>query len=223
MEDALGIYEQLNDISGQAQSLQQLARLLYAEPHGYQLDIAEEAALQAINLLPDDGEQFQVCRCYRILGDICSSKGKIEEAANHFNTALEIASTFNWYSEQFWNHHSLAWLLSCEGMFDSAHIHIGHAKSNAIHDPYLMGRVMSLWAKILYKECRFEEAKSEALCAADVFEKLGAMGSVRHCRAIIQDIEALAPSGILDSNGESPETSLLPTPVDSPFLAHSTE
>ena len=221
VEEALGIYKQLNDISGQAQSLQQFARLLYAEH--YLLDVAEEAALQAINLLPENSEQFQVCRCYHILGDICSSQGKREEAVNHFTSALEIASTFNWHSEQFWNHHSLAWLLSGEDKFDGAHIHIEHAKPHAIYDPYLMGRAMGSQAKILYDECRFEEAKSEALSAVDVFEKLGATDNVEYCRAIIQDIEALAASGTLDVDGMPLETPPLPTPVDSPFLAPSTE
>ena len=223
VEEALEIYKQLNHTSGQAQSLQQFARLLYAERDGYQLDAAEKAALQAIDLLPENGEQFQVCRCYRILGDICYSNGRKEEAANHFNTALEIASTFNWDSEQFWGHHSLAWLLFGEKMFTSAHIHIEHAKSHAVHDPYLMGRVMGLQARIFYEECRFEEAKSEALHAVDVFEKLGAMDNVEYCRAILQDIEALTASGISDVNGELLETVLLPSPNDRPFLAHSTE
>jgi len=224
VEEALRISKQLNHTSGQAQSLQQLARLLlWSNPGHHQLDVAKEAALQAINLLPDNGEQFQVCRCYRILGDICSYLGKTEEAANHFNGALKIASTFKWHSEQFWIHYSLAWLLSVEDTFDGAHIHIEHAKLHAIHDPYLMSYVMGLQARILCKESRFGEAKSEALHAVDMFEKLGAMNDVEYCRAILQDIEKLRASSMLDFDGEPLETLLLPTPVDHPFLEHSTE
>ena len=48
---------------------------------------------------------------------------------------------------------------------------------------------MILQTEILYYEHRFEEAKSEALCAADVFEKLGAARSLEICRELLQVIE----------------------------------
>lgn len=45
---------------------------------------------------------------------------------------------------------------------------------------------MILQALILYQQHRFEEAMSEALRAADVYEKLGAERNPEECRAPIQ-------------------------------------
>jgi hypothetical protein len=53
-KESLGIFERLNNVSEQAQSLQQLAQLLH---HDNQLDAAEAAASRSIDLLPDS-EQF---------------------------------------------------------------------------------------------------------------------------------------------------------------------
>ena len=39
------------------------------------------------------------------------------------------------------------------------------------------------------KECMFDEAKSEALRAADLFEKLGAAKGLERCRKLLRDIE----------------------------------
>jgi hypothetical protein len=93
VKEALEIYERLNDISGQARCLCQLAYLLYGD---WQLDAAEGAALQVIDRFSGKSEQDPVCDCYRLLGDIYRSKGEKEKAIDHFRTALEIASSFNW-------------------------------------------------------------------------------------------------------------------------------
>ena len=66
-EEALEIYEQSNDVPGQARCRQELALLLYDDK---QLDAAEEAALRAIDLFSDEGDQFLVCECYHILGNV---------------------------------------------------------------------------------------------------------------------------------------------------------
>ena len=87
--EALEVCERLDDVSGQAYSLQQLAWLLYDDD---QPDAAEEAVSRAIDLLSGEDKQFPVCECYRVLGLICHSKGKMEEAIKHLTTALEIAS-----------------------------------------------------------------------------------------------------------------------------------
>ena len=185
-KEALGIYEGLNDASGQAQSLEFLARLLCGDE---QLDAAEEAASRAVELFPDKGEEFRVCRCHRALGDIHYSKGETEQAICHFETALAIASSSNWDDQQFWILRSLAQLFFTQGRFDDAHAHIERAKSNAKDDPYYLGRAMNLQARFLYQEYRFEEAKSEALHAADVYEKLGATKDLEACRELLRDIK----------------------------------
>ena len=186
VKEALEIHERLNDVPGQAWSLQRLARLLYS---GKQFNAAEEAALRAIDLLSDEGNQFPICECYRTLGQICHSRGETEKAIKHFETAVGIASTFNWYNILFWNNYSLAELFFDEHRFDDAHTHIERAKSHAVNDSYLLGRAMELRAEFWYEERKFEEAKSEVLRAVDVYEGIGSTKDVEDCKAILRVIE----------------------------------
>jgi tetratricopeptide (TPR) repeat protein len=185
-KESLGIFEQLNDTSGQAESLHSLAQLLYKDN---QLDAAEEAALQALNLHLDKDEQLRVCQVYDTLGDICHSKGETEEAVNYFKLTLGIASSFNWHNQQFWALYSLVELFFDEGRFGDAHAHIECARLHVVNDPYCLGCAMHLQAWLYYSQCRLEEAKSEALCTVNVFEKLGASRDVERCRELLQWIE----------------------------------
>ena len=186
VEEALAIYERLNDITGQAQSWRELASLLYEDK---QLDAAEEAALRVLDLPSDKGIQFEACECHRILGNISRLRGETEKAINHFETALGIASSFNWATSLFWNNHSLAELFLCENRFDDAHAHLERARPYAINSPYLLGRTMELQAWIWNKERRLEEAKSWALRAASAFEKTGAAKDAERCRELLRYIE----------------------------------
>ena len=221
--EALGIYERRNDKLGQAMSWDYLSWLLHEDK---QLDAAEEAASRAINLFLDEGDQFWVGRSHRLLGNIYHSKGETEKAINHFETALGIASPLNWHSEQFWIHFSLAWLFFNEHRLDAAHAHVKHAKSHTVNDLCNLGRTMLLWARILYKECKFGEAQSKALCAADVFEKFGAAMDLEDCRELLRDIETgvgrSATSGQSDFNGEPLEI-VPPASVNSPPSAYGGE
>ena len=185
-KEALAIYEQLDDISGQAQSWQRIAWLLYDDN---QLGAAEEAALRVIDLLSGTDTKFPVCGCYRLLGNICCSRGETEKAIKHYETALGIASTFNWRYQLFWIHYGLATLFFGENKFNDAYAHIERAKPHAVNDGYMMGRAMELRARILYKEGKLEEAKSEALRAVDVYEGIGAAKDVEDCRAILRKVE----------------------------------
>ena len=204
-KEALEIYKRLNDRPRQAQSWQRLASLLTNDGR---LDAAEDAVSQALNLLPGEGDQFGVCKCHRLLGSIYLSKGETKKAINRFETALGMASSFNWDNEQFWNHLSLAWLFLGEGRFDDAHAHVERAKSHAINDTYNLGRAMELQAIVWCKECRFEDAKSEALRSADVYAKLGVVKDLERCKALLQDMEGETKE--LVTPGESLETVLPP-------------
>jgi tetratricopeptide (TPR) repeat protein len=184
IEEALGIYKRLDNLSGQARSLRILAHLLRSDG---QLDAAEGIATQVIDCFL--GEQFQVCDCHRVLGNICSSKGETEKAVNHLKTALEIASSFNWNIQLLWIHCSLAELSFDKGRFDEAHTHIEHAKSHVVNDTYRLGRVVEQQARFWYKQRKFGEARSAASHAADVFERLGVMEGVEDCRGLLQMIE----------------------------------
>jgi len=221
---ALGIYEQLNNTLGQAQALQHLAWLLHGDN---QLDAAEEAALQSIALLPNEGEQSIACRCYHTLGSICLSKGETETAITYFETALGIASSFNWHDQLFWNHCSLAELFSKQGKLSDAYTHIEHAKSYAINDTYLLGHAMRLQAGFLYHQDRLKEARSEASHAFTIFENSGAVVDAERCREILHNIErkmkSLVVSSEADSNCELLEVMPSPVHINSLFTAYDTE
>ena len=209
--EALEIYGRLDYLLGQGQARQQLAWLLY---HDGQFDATEEAALRAIVLLSYTGDQHGVSDCHRLLGKIHHSKGDTEKAINQFETAIKIASTFNFHNSLFWTHYNLAELFSDGGRSDDAHVHVQRAKSYTINDKYLLGTTMGLQAYFWYKEGRFEEAKSEALRAAEVYKGIGATTDAERCEAILRDIES-----DFDGIGKLLDTRLLPTPANSSFSA----
>ena len=182
-KEALEMYKRFNNMSGQTRTWKELALLLYEDN---QLDAAEGAALQVIDI---SGDKVVTSECHRVLGEIYYSKGETEKAINHFETSTSIASPFSWHDQLFWNHYSLAQLFFGEDRFDDADAHIGHAKSHAINAPYLLGRAMELQAEFWHQQGRFKEARSEALRAADAYEKIGAMEDVEDCRAVLRDIE----------------------------------
>ena len=62
-----------------------------------------------------------VCDCHRLLGSIRRLRGETEKSANHFETALGIASTFNLLPLLFWINYSLVELFLGENRFDDAH------------------------------------------------------------------------------------------------------
>jgi len=167
-------------------SWQRLTRLLHSDD---QLDAAEAAISRTNDLLPDKGEEYRFCQCYRVLGDIYCSKGETERAINYFETVLRVITSPSWHGQLYFNHYSLAWLFFFgEKRFDDAHAHIERVKSHATHDPYKLGDAMLL-AEFWYEECKFAKAKPEALCAADVYERVGASEDVEACRAILREID----------------------------------
>ena len=185
-KEALKFHEQLNDTFGRAHSLRFFARLLYDDQ---QPDAAKEAALQSINLLQGEVDRSLVCQCRRLLGEIHSFKGEMEKAIDHFEAALVIASSLDWCSEQFWGHYQLAELCFDRGRFDDSQAHIGRAKSQAANNVYLMGCATHLQAWLWYKQHRFGEARSEALCAINLYEKAGAMADLERCGSTLRGIE----------------------------------
>jgi len=183
-KEGLGIYEQLGDAAGQAECLITLALALWRDD---QLDAAEEAVSRAINLLPEKGNRFLTCQCQRMLGAVYHSKGETEKAVQHFETALGIASSFNWHDELFLIGLALAMLSLSHGKLDDARIHIEQTRPFATN-LYQVGWRMDLQARVLHRQHRLEEAEYEVLCAADIFEKLGATQDLERCNELLQDI-----------------------------------
>ena len=211
-KEALEIFKWLGDTVSQESCLVSLAWLFHRDK---QFDAAEEAALHAIKLLPEKDQQFQLCNSHRVLGAIYQFKGDTERAIHHFGVALEIASTFDWHTSIFWLNYDLAGLFCNGGRLDDAQTHAECAKSHTVDSTYHLGFAMELQARVWYGQHRLEEAKSEALRAADIFDKLGAEKAMKGCRALLQKIgNSLAASGQSGSDCEFLEILLFRARID---------
>ena len=108
-----------------------------------------------------------------------------------------------------------------EHRFDDAQAHIEQAKLHTINSAYHLGHAMQLQAEAWYKQDRLEEARSEALRAADVFEKLRAAKSLGGCRTLLQNVQKKlndrTTSGQPGFNCEFLQMALLPARTDFPF------
>ena len=201
-EEASKMFERLGDMKEQAICLDHLAWLLLDDD---QLDAAEDTVLRQIKLLPEEGQEFQACESHRLLGNIYRSKGEKEKSIQHFETAVTIASPFNWETELFWIHSEMALLFRDQGEFDDANAHIKQAKSHTADNAYNLGRGMEMQAQIWYQQQRPAEARHEALGALEIYERLGAVDDVENCRGLLQWIEkamGTRRSDELDSGGE---------------------
>ena len=185
-KEAMKIYEWLGDTMRQARCLINLSWSLRDDK---QLDAAEEAAFRAIGLLPEEGQQFLVCQSHRLLGNIYRSMGETEKAIHHLEAALRIASSSDWHHELFWIYYSLAGLFRDGRRYDDAHAHLEYAKLHTLNSTYNLGLAMQLEAVVWCEQHKFEEARSEALRAADVYEKLGAVKGLEGCREFLQVIQ----------------------------------
>ena len=190
-KEALEIFGRLGHTAGQGNCFNHLARLLYKDRR---LDAASSAATRAIDLFPERGEEFRVCKSHRFLGNIYHSKGERQKAIHHFDVALGIASTFHWRHQLFCIHYSLAWLFRDEGEFLNAQAHVEQAKSHAAEDAYMSGLATVMQARIWYRQGRLEDAASEALRASTIYEKLGAAGDIGECKELLREIERATKS-----------------------------
>ena len=213
VEEASEIHKRLGNTERETWCLKDLAHILYGDG---QFDAAERAASCAIDLFPEKGDQYPVCQCHRILGNIYRSRGKKKKAIHHFETALGIASSFGWDNELFWIHNSLALLFSAQGRFDDAHAHVERAKSQAANNTYNLGCAMKLQAGFWHRQRRFDEAKSEVLGAIDLFEKLGAAKDSGACRELLWQVNEEVNNGEL-------QVMLLPARINIIFQGRRTE
>jgi tetratricopeptide (TPR) repeat protein len=197
IQEALEIWERINDVVRQAACLKDLALLLFSNK---QFDEADNAASRAINLIAEKGQEYTTCGLHRVLGQIHQCKGAKEKAIYHYKTVLGIASAFNWRDELCWSHYGLAGLFCSGGQFDDANAHIRQAKSYTANDLYLLGRAMELQADVWHEQHRLEDAKSEALHALGIYDKLGATKDAEVCRDLLRDIERAIETRTSDEN-----------------------
>ncbi|KAF9785155.1 hypothetical protein BJ322DRAFT_1108619 [Thelephora terrestris] len=198
-EEGLEIFERLGDTVGRARCLHNLAFLFFYDG---QPEAAENIALQPIDFLPEQGQDHLLCRSHRVLGVIYDSKGQDQEAIDHLQTALRIATPFSWRGELFSIHYALAQLFRTRHNFSSANTHIEQAKLHTVNDRYNLGRAMEMQARIWYREYMLEEARAEALSGVEIYEKLGAMGDARDCRKLLQKIEQAMENWSISSESD---------------------
>ena len=203
-EEALGICQRLGDPLGQARCLHELAASLLDDQ---QLNAAQNATLRMIELIPEEGQEYLLCKSHRILGKMYHCSGEKEKAVDHFKTALEIASLSGWQETLFWTHYDLTKLFYDENDLDNANVHIARAKPYAADDAYALGCAMKMQAQIWCRQCRLEDARLEVLHALEVYKKLGAVQGVGECRELLlqieQEMESQHVLGEADSGGES--------------------
>ena len=188
--EASQIFQRLGMTARQADSLITLAWLLL---HDNQPDVAERMASDAIELLPEKGEEHRACTAHRVLGDIYKTRGETTKAIHHCEVALGITSgsCFKMDWEQYWTHFALMLqvIFSDQHKLEDAQVHVEKAKSHATNT-YLLARAMDQQARIWVRLGRLEEVRPEALGALDAFERLGAAKDVRFTRRLLQRIDA---------------------------------
>ena len=187
--EALKIFERIDDIGKQGNTLLILAHLFHSDR---QLDAAEEAAFRAIQLLPTEGQELQLCRSHLVLGRIYYSKEKKEKGVQHYKTALGIASRFKWNDELIRIHLSLAKLFLVEDEVHNTYTHIQEAKSCAVVNAYSLGRTFHV--RVLICRMHMFDATSEAPYLLDIYEKLGASRDTDRCRVLLRRTEGKAKS-----------------------------
>jgi len=89
----------------------------------------------------------------------------------------------------FWARFPLAELFCKEGKFSDAQTHIERVESHAVNDPYVLARASWLQAKLWDEQHTFEEAKSEALRALDVLEKLAAANDAEEVERFLEGMD----------------------------------
>ena len=182
VNDALAICEGLGDKVGQARCLNTLA---WSHNAGGHFHTAIKVASRAITLLPGSGQEYLTCKSHRVLGEIYSYGKQRRNAIHHFETAVRIASPFEWHDILFSTHHSLAYLFLDEEAFEDAQAHVNQVKSHVVWNAYNLGQAMEAQARIWYQQYKLKDATSEVLGAIEVFEKLGAASDVERCKMLL--------------------------------------
>ncbi|KAF9780538.1 hypothetical protein BJ322DRAFT_1213646 [Thelephora terrestris] len=185
-KEALEMFEWLGRMGDQLTCLESLARSFLYDSW---LDAAEDTVSRMIEVLPEKGQESHLCESHYLLGCIYRRKGEKEKAVDHFKTALTIAPPSNWKGDLFSIHYEMAWMFHDEGEFGEANTHIKQAKSHTAYDAYGLGQGMKTQAWIWYLQHRLGDARSEALYALEIYERLGVVEDVGDCQRLLQIIE----------------------------------
>ena len=186
-KEASEIYERLNLMEEQADSLHLLALLLAKDG---QADAAEEVVCNATNLSSGGPSQQNLGDYYHTIGDICLSRGEVEAAISHHEKAIEIATSLNLQLERAGFLRCLVDLLLKEGRLEDAQAHLESLKSDATSDPFSLGLATVIQICVWRQQGRFEEAESEISRVASMYEKSGAPAEfLEFCEGYLRDVE----------------------------------
>ena len=90
--------------------------------------------------------------------------------------------------------------------------------THTANSTYNLGYVTRLQAGVWYRQHGLEEAKSEALRAADIFDELGDVEDSEHCRKLLREVEnSMAVSDQTDTDCKFLKILLFPARIDSPL------
>ena len=185
-EEASKVLERLGGTKKQMKCLCSLARPYMGDK---QLDAAEKTATRALSFSKGKGQEYIVCDLHWVLGDIYRSKGDKKKSIQHYEMALEIASSHNWLDILFCANYALVNLFKNEHEFGDANVHIERAKSCVPNDTHKLGRAMRMRADIWRRKLRLEYARLEALRALEIFEELGAAKDAEDCQRLLQKVK----------------------------------
>ena len=186
-KEALEICERIGDSNGQSHSLYTLGLSFFVDG---EFDAAEDATSRAIDLVQGKGQERLICQSHHLLGFSYFFKAEKEKGLHHFQTALGIASRFNWHDDLFSIHRTLAGVFYDEDRLDDAEAQLAQAKSYAGNNIYRLGCLMTFQVIGFYlPRRRLEDAKSAVSHALEIFEKLGAAKDVEDCMTLLQGIE----------------------------------
>jgi len=141
-----------------------------------------QQAQEALEIYVQYGDKVEQARCLIRLAWLFHEDGQLENAE-------QIASSFDWHGELFGIHAALALLFLDEERFDDTHVHAVRAKSYATEDACNLGYAIMLQALIWHRQDRVEEAKSEVLRAAEVFQKLVSSWGMERCKKLLKRIQ----------------------------------
>ena len=217
-EEASGIFERVGDAANQAACLIRLTWVLHDDG---QLDSAKGVASRTIGLILEKGQPFLACDGHHVLGRVLASNGETDRGIHHLEVALGVASSLDLAHQLFWVHFTLVKVFCEEGGLNDARAHIERAKSYAVNYTYILARALHVQAHPWDKQHRSKEAKSKALRALDVFEKLGAANRAEETRRFLKQSDCRVQGSEQSSfDGELPEAVLLVTSINSFAFRH---
>ena len=161
-----GAYGQFGDTVGQARCLIRIAEMFHLEGL---LDAAEETVPRASELLREADNQRLPCECNSLLVRICLLRYEGENAIDYYQTVRGITSSRGRPDGLPFAHFGLAFAFWDQQRFDDATTHFVHAGSDVRDNLLLLGTMVELQAFCRYYQGMFDEARSGASRAIDIF------------------------------------------------------